>query len=79
MPFINDQSIKETYKHKTDTKLYISNLTAKNKKLIYDYYKIDFKLLKYQKQTILYLFLHNNYFIYNYCYEKYNLIYIIII
>ena len=27
----------------------INNLTAKNKKLIYDYYKIDFKLLKYKK------------------------------
>lgn len=49
MPFIDDSSIKETYKHKTDTKLDISNLTAKNKKLIYDYYKIDFKLLKYKK------------------------------
>ena len=49
MPFINDKSIKETYKHKTDTTLDISYLTQKNKNLIYDYYKIDFELFNYQK------------------------------
>jgi hypothetical protein len=49
MPFINNSSIKTTYKHKTDTILDINFLTIKNKKLIYDYYKKDFILLKYQK------------------------------
>jgi RecG-like helicase len=52
MPFVKNNSIKNTYIHKTNNNINANCLTKSNKKLIYTYYEIDFKLLNYDKNIL---------------------------
>ena len=50
MNFIPNKCIKNTHLNPTQNKLLnVSSLTSKSKEIIYNYYKLDFELLKYDK------------------------------